>query len=245
MDLGMRILAICLAALLAAGLFPLPEPPPPPPRPPIELPAPPGVGIEDVSPDDWFYEYIRIGYRYGFLQGTHGRFEPNRAVTRAEFITMLGRLHSALGGHVIHDGPFDNPFSDTRANAFYFPYLLWAAELRIVEGDEQNRFRPNERLRREEMAVILVHYIYAYALDTHFDETDEEREPYADWEEIAVWAYFEAHLIRDFGLMHDIHESVDESDLYRFRPEAPALRAEVAVIFARIFTLVSDATVAV
>jgi len=254
MDLGTRILIICLAALLASGLVPMPAPAPaqaePVAPPETEAPAPPPtVGVtemEDVSSTDWFYTYVRLGFRHGFLHGTDGRFEPNRVLTRAEFITILGRLHQALGGLLGRaDDSLFELYTDITAEAFYLPYLFWSTAQGLVEADEYDRFRPGDSIRREEMALILARYLDVFRLHPHFEDIAQERPSYADWEDIAPWAYHEAHLLQNYGLMHGIHVPGGTPGVYLFRPDGSTLRGEAAAIFARLFNQVFEAPAAV
>ena len=115
MNIGFQLATLCLAFLLVGGSLTLPDPtgwePAPPPgpeathRPPPTGPPPfnPRANLSDISDSDWFYRSVRIGVQYGFVRGSAGRFEPERAITRSELITMLGRItgyESHGGGRV-------------------------------------------------------------------------------------------------------------------------------------------------
>jgi len=111
----------------------------------------------DVSVDDWFYPHVIHGIRYGLIHGVSKGsflFEPNRTVTRAEFITMLGRLHE-YGNETI--GTPDE-------GLFYERYLNWAVEMRIIHGNENGDLMPYTYLNREQMAVIIYRYIELFDL---------------------------------------------------------------------------------
>ena len=271
MGIGFRLASICLAVTLAAGSLltppdpadwgdfsperpgvavPAPSPTPTPtPAPTPPTPPTPGTGMEDVQASDWFYRYIRTGVRHGFLQGNNNRFEPRRAITRAEFVTMMGRMHSALGGVVRHDwgpgGVPTLPYTDIDRTAFYIPYLVWATELEIVQGDAEGRFRPNAPMTRQELATILVRYIEAYDVENHLRDQFYDLGQYYDWELIAPWARAAAHLLRNYNLMHGSRGLRDEPGVYFFRPEDEALRLEAGVILVRLFAAVFDGRVAV
>ena len=126
--------------------------------PAAQTPAPPPaepVAMEDVSPDDWFYRHVTNGLRFGLIEGVgDGRFEPYRYVTRAEFITMLGRLHE-YGNETIGT-PGDGEF--------YTRYLEWAVELGIIQGNEYGDLMPDTYITREQMVVIADRYIMASGL---------------------------------------------------------------------------------
>jgi len=240
MDIGYRLASLCLAFTVAAGLVPLPDPsgwdPSPPPPPAVTSPEPPpallpiGGGMEDVAPTDWFFPAIRVGVRHGFVTPIEGRFEPQRAITRAEFITMLGRMHTALGGVVRIGRVPELPFTDITSAAEYIPYLAWATEIEIIRGDAEQRFRPGYPITREELAVLLARYIEAYDIDDQLDV--EEHDPYADWFDIADWAYDAVHMLRDLNLLQGRQT---EPGVYFFHPAEHVLRLESAVVLARLF----------
>jgi len=252
MKSAVQILSLCLALILAAGNVPVPdfadEPAPPavetpapepsPPPTPTPPPPTPGPGLEDVATTDWFYDYVRIGFRHGFFRGTGGRFEPNRVVSRAEFITMLGRLHLALGGTVsyenVEETAVDLGFTDVELAAFYAPYLVWATELEITRADAQGHFRPMAPISREEMAVFATRYILAFELYELMEDDYYDRGPYADRAQIANWADEEVHLLRNLDLMLGRRPNQAPGGDY-FHPAAYALRSEAAALLARLF----------
>ncbi|MBE3589638.1 MAG: S-layer homology domain-containing protein [Firmicutes bacterium] len=109
-----------------------------------------GWPFRDLAPDAPGAEAVLDLYRRGIVRGTgEGRFEPERPVTRAEFAKLV--LNS-LG---IRPGPgFPEPFDDVRDDAWCAPYVSAAWRLGIVRGDGDGRFRPDDPLTVEEMAVI-------------------------------------------------------------------------------------------
>ncbi|MCL2569516.1 MAG: S-layer homology domain-containing protein [Oscillospiraceae bacterium] len=250
-----RLASLCLAITLIAGSLPLPDlpsgtgPPPPgieslTPRPPGG-PSSPGDGMEDVRPTDWFYRYVRLGIRHGYLRGADGgRFEPFRQITRGEFITMLGRTHAALGGEIHYEWDYGPTliYTDINPYGFYIPYLLWATDIGIVQGDMENRFRPNVPITREELALITVRYIDTYALYNYLWDRFQERGLYSDEALIAPWAWREAHLLRNFGFMEGSPGINPQPGVYHFRPRDPTLRLEAAAILGRLFEAQYEAT---
>ena len=180
--------------------------------------------MEDVSPDDWFYGYVTNGLRFGIIQGVGGgRFEPNRYITRAEFITMLGRLHE-YGNETIRT-PGDGPF--------YERYLAWAVEMGIIHGNEHGDLMPYAPLNREQMAAIVYRYIRAFEL-WRIWPADMPRipppEPVADEDEISEWASCGTFRLRFDELMRGIRRN---GVLY-FKPHAHTSRAEAVAVLARL-----------
>jgi len=119
------------------------------------------IVFEDVSQDDEYYWFVVHAIRFGLIQGTSEDsfiFEPNRIVTRAEFITMLGRLHE-YGNETI-GAPGEG--------LFYERYLNWAVELGILRGDENGDLMPYGVLTREQKAVFVFRYIEVFDLWEYF-----------------------------------------------------------------------------
>ncbi len=79
------------------------------------------------------------------------QFLPNNAITRGEFVKLIAR---AAGADV---SAFTNSsFADVKQGDWYSPYVEWAKKNNIVLGVKPNAFAPNEKISREQMAVILV-----------------------------------------------------------------------------------------
>lgn len=78
------------------------------------------------------------------------RFRPDAAVTRAEFVTMVIR---ALG---LAANTGDKIYSDVSAEEWYAGAVSEAHEYGLVQGYKDGTFRPQETIRREEAALIMV-----------------------------------------------------------------------------------------
>ncbi|MBQ8523686.1 MAG: S-layer homology domain-containing protein, partial [Clostridia bacterium] len=55
-----------------------------------------GLPFKDVGKKKWFYDAVKYVYDGGLMNGTTAdKFEPNANLSRAMFITILGRLAGA------------------------------------------------------------------------------------------------------------------------------------------------------
>ena len=175
---------------------------------------------EDVFPDDNFYRSVREGVRLGIVIGTSEgsfTFEPNRIVTRAEFITMLGRMHEYFNG----------PIGTSEEGLFYERYLNWAVENDIVRGNRCGDFLPHASLTREQMIVISHRYIVAFELWQTIVSNFRNSIPpdmalpliqtYSDTD-ISYWA---DDSVITFAVIHQL----PTTNLY-FRPQDNATRSE-------------------
>ena len=97
----------------------------------------------------WAREDIEEMYRRGIVSGvTQSTFEPDRDITRAEFAALVTRALE-LSATEAPD------FLDVPADCWYADEVRVAAAVGMISGYE-GMFRPEERITREEMTVILV-----------------------------------------------------------------------------------------
>ena len=156
----------------------------------------------------------------GLVNGMEAhRFEPDRKVTRAMFVTILGRMH---GLHEDFTAPI--AFSDVQEGDWFAPYVTWAALSGIVNGYDDGTFAPNREITREQMALILVRYCEAY--DCRLPE-EEDAPAFTDEESISPWALEAVLRSRRCGL-------INGRDDGSFDPAGTATRAEMCAVMARL-----------
>ena len=146
-------------------------------------------------------------------------FEPDRKVTRAMFVTILGRMH---GVHPDFTAP--NGFSDVPEGEWFAPYVTWAALSGIVNGYDDGSFAPNAEITREQMALILQRYCEAYGCRL---PEEENVPPFTDEGSISPWALEAVLQSRRCGL-------VSGRDDGSFDPGGTATRAEMCAVIARL-----------
>ena len=140
----------------------------------------------DVTEDAWYYEAVKYVYENGLMIGTaDDTFAPNSTLSRA----MVAQILYNLEGQPTADG--ESTFTDASghwaANA-----IAWAQETGAVSGYENNTFRPNRAVTREELAQML--YNYAQYKDYDLTATGDlsqfsDGDKVQDWAEEAVsWA---------------------------------------------------------
>ncbi|WP_236146742.1 S-layer homology domain-containing protein [Paenibacillus xylanilyticus] len=149
----------------------------------------------------------------GIAAGTsETRFEPKKAVTRAEFATFAVRL---LGLKPVKNNI--SPYSDTRTTAWYYGNVSAMTNLSILEGKGQGTFQPNASITREEAAALLVRMLKQTSGSTGLLSTT-----YVDASDISVWAKPYVQKVYQLGLMRG-------SDGL-FRPQDQVTREEAAVM---------------
>ena len=106
------------------------------------------------------------------------QFAPNKAVTRAEFASILVR---ALGLEAAEP----STFTDVSKNAWYYDAVAAASGAGIVTGKGTNLFKPNAKITRQEMAAMVVR---AYEGIAGMTVSTDAMVDYADVNKIQSWA---------------------------------------------------------
>ncbi len=114
--------------------------------------------FSDVSDKAWYSGCVSWASERGYMLGLgtlytkDSVFDPDREITRAEFIEVLYRV---AGRPKVGDLL---PFKDIKGKYLYLNAIKWGYEKGIIDGVGNGRFSPNGILTREQAAVILKRY---------------------------------------------------------------------------------------
>ncbi|MFZ7132602.1 MAG: S-layer homology domain-containing protein [Eubacteriales bacterium] len=109
-----------------------------------------GMAIEfsDIG-NHWARDNINQWVEKGLINGYgDGTFKPNGYITRGEFITLVNNVINSAE-------EIDINFDDVTEEEWYYRELQKAIFLGYIKGYEDNTFRANENISRQEVAVIL------------------------------------------------------------------------------------------
>jgi len=108
---------------------------------------------EDVV-EHWARNAIESVSYLGLFKGINEtQFGPEVPMTRAMTVAVIGRLEDGgLGDHKLD-------VKDVADTAYYAPSLAWAIDNKIVTDLDNGNFRPNESIKREEVAIYMANYI--------------------------------------------------------------------------------------
>lgn len=176
----------------------------------------------DVPQAHWASEVIRELSAKQLVNGINATsFAPDRNVTRAEFAAMLVRALNV-------EGEATQSFTDVSKDKWYANEIALAAKAGIVNGISSTKFAPEDSIKRQEMAAMIVR-AYEYALGNKLASsgatkfTDMASAP--QWAKTAIQSAFEA------GLLNGRSNS-------RFEPLATGTRAEVAKLIHNLITVI-------
>ena len=191
-----------------------------------------GVGYKTFVPaftditGHWAADNILFAASRGLLSGiSDTTFSPNTGMTRGMFVTALGRLAG-----INPDSYQTGKFTDVKADAYYAPYVNWAAQTGIVEGVTATTFAPDTNINREQMAVIMKNY--AAKLGYDLPQT-LKAVTFADNTQISSWAKDAVKSMQQAGILAGKNEN-------KFDPKGTATRAEVATVLRQFVEIVID-----
>ena len=191
-----------------------------------------GVGYDAKTPaftditNHWAKDNILFVVSRGLFSGTsENTFSPDTGMTRGMFVTALGRLAG-----INPDSYQTGKFADVKEDAYYAPYVNWAAKTGIVSGTTDTTFAPDSQINREQMAVIMKNY--AAKLGYTIPKT-LKAVTFADNASISSWAKDSVQSMQQAGILAGKTNN-------RFDPAGIATRAEVATVLRRFVEIVID-----
>ena len=182
--------------------------------------AKPENPFADVKSGSWYEAAVLYARANGFFDGTSATtFEPDGSMTRAMFVTVLGRMAGVKAAD--YAGATD--FTDVAEGTWYAPFVKWAAQYGITTGTGSGKFSPDGKITREEMAVFFVRYFETFDAMPKADTTVTTKP--ADLDEVSSWAQDAVLKLWALGLLN--------GDGVNFAPKDKATRAQTAALCQR------------
>jgi len=189
--------------------------------------APTALAYSDDA-GGWYSETIQKVDDYGLMHGyPDGSFGVGDNMTRAEFVTVLGRMFA--WDSVTPEVP---TFSDCPADKWYTAAVETAAAHQVTETD--GNFRPGEPITRAEMAAMLVR---ALGYGDLAPEQASAPLPFPDVEGHPLRGY--VAMAYHFGMTNGVPGP--EGQLF-FLPNEAAPREQVAAMVVRVYERLLDKT---
>ena len=162
----------------------------------------------------WAEAYIERAVAQDLIKGyPDGRFEPDKQVSRAEFVSMLNR---ALG----NNGFVSISYTDVAPTAWYYADVRRAVSASYVAGYNDGTFKPNNNISRQEAAVMIARVLPTYGESGRLQN-------FTDYRSVADWAYTALSKVNGKGYISGYTDG-------RIRPLDPLTRAQAAKIIGDI-----------
>ena len=139
--------------------------------------------IEDHWAENWIIESVKLGFVSGYEDGT---FKPDRTITRAEFSKLL---NNAM--HIENESNLD--FVDVKESDWFYEEVQKSVASGFFTGYEDNTFRPNNPITREEVAKVVSNSI------TTGDIDGEGATELLDYNTIQDWAKLSVNTVYNKG----------------------------------------------
>ncbi len=174
--------------------------------------------FDDIDDVAWAKDQINALAANGIINGIDERtFAPNNTVTRAEFAKMVV---SAFG---LFDAGATMNFTDTAGHEqdWYYPYVASAAKLGIIQGySEDNTFRPQQTITRQDMCVMIVRACEATG---RFLSSGQQTVTFSDAADIMDYAKEAVDQMTSAGIINGMGDNM-------FVPQGNATRAQAAKV---------------
>lgn len=160
---------------------------------------------------NWIEQAVNLGFVSGYEDGT---FKPDRTITRAEFSKLINNaLHT--------EKKADLSFSDVTSKEWFYAEVQKSVASGFFSGYENNTFRPNNPIKREEVAKVVSSAITTGGVD------GEGATLLSDYSTVQEWAKPSVNAVYNKGYILGYPEGV-------YRPAKALTRAEAVKIIYEI-----------
>ena len=171
--------------------------------------------FNDLDGVEWATESIEYLTKKNVLSGVgDGKFEPNRAITREEFVKILVE---ALNVPVEQT---DRTFADVSKDAWYYDCVMRAYANGLILGVDYDNFGVGVPITREQLCTMIYRAMNLRNLKV---ETDESLPNIADYEEISDYATDAVNSLYRANIVNGVGDS-------EFAPGGVATRAMAAKV---------------
>ena len=126
------------------------------------------LAFSDVNDGDWYQDAITYCEEAGYLDSIPlgDMYEPKVNVSRAMFTVMLVNM---AGGQA--DDSATCFLTDVHPGDWYYGAVCWATANGIIDGYDDNTFRPDKSITRQEMVAVMYRVAQYLNADTQIRST--------------------------------------------------------------------------
>lgn len=108
------------------------------------------IEFKDVNSNEWYYEEVSKGMKAGYIDGYgDNTFKPNKDISREEACKIIAEIMNIKG-----DGKLEYKDSDS-ISTWSKEYVDALSDAGIVDGYEDNTFKPNNKITRAESVSMM------------------------------------------------------------------------------------------
>lgn len=176
--------------------------------------------FDDLGKYDWARKQIEVLASKGIINGkSEGTFAPGSNITRADFMILLVK---ALGFNANVKSNFD----DVKETDYFYEAVGIAKALGITSGVGNNKFLPEEQIKREDMMVLVEKALnIAGKVKTQGDASDIAG--YEDEASVSGYA------VKSIATL--VKEQIVTGSGNHINPKSNTTRAEVAALIYKIY----------
>lgn len=178
----------------------------------------------DDAKGGWYKSAVDFAQASELMVGMGGnRFAPDTETTRAMVIQVL---YAFAGKPGVED--MTCPLTDVAPDAWYADAVTWGYNLGVTSGYDDNTFRPDTVISRQELAVMICGMLFGDDSILIEDDIKLALSAFEDGDQIASWAREAVAVCYISGLMVGDNNGC-------FRPNAGLTRAELAQVFCALY----------
>lgn len=172
------------------------------------------INFADLDETHWAFVNIQFLAKLDVLKGDeNGNFNPEKPVTREEFVKILVEAFDLSGATGVTFGDVDN-------GAWYADYVAIAVANGIINGKADGNFGVGEAVSREDMCVMLARVL-------GMGQDAEGSLTYADKDEISSYAQNSVGYLSMLSMINGMPDNT-------FRPKDVCTRSQAARVVADI-----------
>ncbi|MGC5324259.1 S-layer homology domain-containing protein [Brevibacillus sp. SYSU BS000544] len=168
---------------------------------------------------------LSFAIEHSILQVTDGKVEPDRVVTRGEFVSALVKMTNRIEFHHRYRNDWDEEtaeiqFADVPLKHPYYGFIQQAVQMGLIENSK-GQFQPDQPMTRLQAAELIVNFVgYKPLLENkeifanHFADVDAKSAP-------------AAVIASSLGL-------IQPKSAKEFQPSEPLTRAELAQLYSQL-----------
>ncbi len=185
----------------------------------------------DVSSNAQYYDAVAFVCSEGLFNGmTATKFEPTTTMTRAMFVTVLGRL-AGVDANRYSGTSFTDVSKTDQQISWAAPYIEWAVQNGITQGTGNGKFSPNDPITHQQMYLFMYRYaMFIENITTNI--TNVSLSSIKDASQIADWA--------QDGVKFASRNNILITSGGKLTPTDNALRCELAMLLEGFCTKVLD-----